>query len=339
MNNTECVYAEAADYYVTKLTCIVRMITDEREEQLNQREVQLFREQKACLDQLRLAEEQGEQMEAIQTQIKARDGMQNETLQKKNELLEIQIKEHRQLVAEWQERERSASSQDKQLGKREVALHNQDSELKRRKIILESQARQREIEHHNAVDKLQARVDTFDKANKEFRTTKSPHARQGITANSQILQAKDSELATLKLKVQQLQNIVFLHEQHGDEMLQSKEGEELLNDERGFNSEQAEDISQLKKDNKMLKIKLKRCGRDHDKAMSKQRNAIIQRLELDSERNELGGETSSADYSFLLKELKPLMKENKTLRSEMDSVTDSMTSLQCSQHTIQQEDE
>jgi hypothetical protein len=122
-------------------------------------------------------------------------------------------------------------------------------------------------------------------------------------------------------------------------MLLSKEGEELLNDERGFNSEQAEDISQLKKDNKMLKIKLKRCGRDHDKAMSKQRNAIIQRLELDSERNELGGETSSADYSFLLKELKPLMKENKTLRSEMDSVTDSMTSLQCSQHTIQQEDE
>jgi hypothetical protein len=119
-------------------------------------------------------------------------------------------------------------------------------------------------------------------------------------------------------------------------MLQGKEGEELLNDERGFNSEQAEEISQLKKGNNMLKIKLKRCGRDQDKAMSKQRNAIMERLELDSERNELGGETSSADYSFLLKELKPLMKENKKVRSEMDLVTDSMRSLQCSQHSIQQ---
>jgi hypothetical protein len=337
MNNTECVlYAEAADYYVTKLTCIVRIIIDEREEQLNQRDVELIREQEACLDQLRLAEEQGEQKEAIQTQIKARDGMQNETLQKKNELLEFQIEEHRQLVAEWQERERSASSRGKQLDKKEVTLRNRDSKLKRRKIILESQARQREREHHNAVDKLQARVDTFDKANDEFRRTKSPCARQGVTANSHILQAKDSELATLKQKVQQLQNIVVLHKQHGDEMLQGKEGEELLNDERGFNLEQAEEISQLKKGNNMLKIKLKRCGRDQDKAMSKQRNAIMERLELDSERNELGGETSSADYSFLLKELKPLMKENKKVRSEMDLVTDSMRSLQCSQHSIRQ---
>jgi chromosome segregation ATPase len=228
--------------YVTKLICIIRIITDEREEQLNQRDAQLFREQKACLEQLRLVEEQGEQMEASlqnrQTQIKIRLGMQNETLQKEQERLENQIKAN-------QEREKSVSCRledwGKQLDKKEVTLRNQDSELKRRKILLKSQARQREREHNNAVDELQARVDTFEKADEEFRRPKSQHARLGIVANSQMLQAKDSELATLKQKVQELENSVFLFEQHGGKMLLGEEGEELLNDERGFNSEEAEE--------------------------------------------------------------------------------------------------
>jgi chromosome segregation ATPase len=227
--------------YVTKLICIIRIITDEREEQLNQRDAQLFREQKACLEQLRLVEEQGEQMEASlqnrQTQIKIRLGMQNETLQKEQERLKNQIKAN-------QEREKSVSCRledwGKQLDKKEVTLRNQDSELKRRKILLKSQARQREREHNNAVDELQARVDTFEKADEEFRRPKSQHARLGIIANSQMLQAKDSELATLKQKVQELENSVFLFEQHGGKMLLGEEGEELLNDERGFNSEEAE---------------------------------------------------------------------------------------------------
>jgi chromosome segregation ATPase len=228
--------------YVTKLICIIRIITDEREEQLNQRDAQLFREQKACLEQLRLVEEQGEQMEASlqnrQTQIKIRLGMQNETLQKEQERLENQIKAN-------QEREKSVSCRledwGKQLDKKEVTLRNQDSELKRRKILLKSQARQREREHNNAVDELQARVDTFEKADEEFRRPKSQHARLGSMANSQMLQAKDSELATLKQKVQELENSVFLFEQHGGKMLLGEEGEELLNDERGFNSEEAEE--------------------------------------------------------------------------------------------------
>jgi chromosome segregation ATPase len=228
--------------YVTKLICIIRIITDEREEQLNQRDAQLFREQKACLEQLRLVEEQGEQMEASlqnrQTQIKIRLGMQNETLQKEQERLENQIKAN-------QEREKSVSCRledwGKQLDKKEVTLRNQDSELKRLKILLKSQARQREREHNNAVDELQARVDTFEKADEEFRRPNSQHARLGSMANSQMLQAKDSELATLKQKVQELENSVFLFEQHGGKMLLGEEGEELLNDERGFNSEEAEE--------------------------------------------------------------------------------------------------
>lgn len=38
--------------------------------------------------------------------------------------------------------------------------------------------------------------------------------------------------------------------------------------------------------------------------MSKQRGSIIQRLEQELERNELGGDTSSAGYLLLLKKLK-----------------------------------
>jgi chromosome segregation ATPase len=185
-----------------------------------------------------------------QAQIMTRLGMQNETLQKKQERLENQMNAHQQIVEEWQERERSASSRledwGKQLDKKEVTLRNQDSELKKRTTILKSQVREREREHqsHNAVDKLEARVDTFEKADEEFRRTKSQYARLGVMANSKILQAKDSELATLKQKVQGIENILFFFEQQGGEMLLDEEGERSLNDERGFNSEEAEeDIS------------------------------------------------------------------------------------------------
>ena len=44
--------------------------------------------------------------------------------------------------------------------------------------------------------------------------------------------------------------------------------------------------------------------------MAKQWDAIIQRLEQEFERKELGGETSSAVYALLLKSLK---QENKNL--------------------------
>ena len=269
----------------------------------------MFREQKACLEQLRLAEEQGEQMEASlqkqQAQIKTHLGMQNETLQKKQERLENQIKAHQQIVEEWQERERSASSRledwGKQLDKKEITLRNQDSELKKRAIILKSQAHECERVHHNAVDKLEARVNTFEKADEEFRRTKSQYVRLGVVANSQILQAKDSELATLKQKVKELESMLFFFEQQCGEMLLGEEGETSLNDERDFNPEEAEEISQLKKV-KALKSKLRtRSERKQAGAMSKQRGAIIQHLEQDLESNELGCETtSSAGYSFLI---------------------------------------
>jgi hypothetical protein len=83
------VYAEAPDENVAKLTCIIRITTDEGEEQLNRREAQLCREQEAHLERLRLT----------------RLGMQNETLQKKQERLENQRKAHQQIVEEWKQRE------------------------------------------------------------------------------------------------------------------------------------------------------------------------------------------------------------------------------------------